>query len=164
MGPKCCRIRLEKSKDRSIYRQPRSYTFHQAMRIGYLDCFSGVAGDMWVGALLDAGLDIADLQSAVAELQLPGVSVRAQPVMRCSLAGIRFVVERNGEEIGRAPIELSAATGVGEQAIKQLRPVAPGALVPKSAASAHSHRRLADIVEIIERASTEMITELRSIV
>ncbi|MEC7584627.1 MAG: nickel pincer cofactor biosynthesis protein LarC [Planctomycetota bacterium] len=123
------------------------------MRIGYLDCFSGVAGDMWVGALLDAGLDIADLQSAVASLELPGVTVRAQQVTRCSLAGIRFVVERDGVEIGRAPIELPASAGVGETAVQQLRPMTPGALAPKTAASAHSHRRLADIVEILERAA-----------
>ena len=35
------------------------------MRIAILDAWSGVAGDMWVGALLDAGVPLAPLRAAV---------------------------------------------------------------------------------------------------
>jgi hypothetical protein len=63
------------------------------MRIGYLDCFAGVAGDMWVGALVDAGVRLDDLAAAVASLGLPGVRLRAERVRRAGLAGCRFVVE-----------------------------------------------------------------------
>ncbi|MEM7202152.1 MAG: nickel pincer cofactor biosynthesis protein LarC [Planctomycetota bacterium] len=62
------------------------------MLIGYLDCFSGVSGDMWVGALLDAGLDLGRLQPAVASLGLPGVEIAARPVRRSGLAGTKFDV------------------------------------------------------------------------
>ena len=34
-------------------------------RVLYFDCFSGIAGDMTVGALLDAGLPFADLEGAL---------------------------------------------------------------------------------------------------
>ena len=61
------------------------------MTIAWLDCFSGVAGDMWVGALLDAGLPLADLQGPVASLGLD-VSLHAERVKRGSLAGVRFRV------------------------------------------------------------------------
>ena len=63
------------------------------MTIAWLDCFSGVAGDMWVGALLDAGLPLADLEGPVASLGLDGVSLHAERVKRGSLAGIHFRVD-----------------------------------------------------------------------
>jgi hypothetical protein len=63
------------------------------MRIAFLDCAAGVAGDMWVGALLDAGLPLAVLERAVRSLGLPGVSIRAERVRRGGLIGTRFVVD-----------------------------------------------------------------------
>jgi uncharacterized protein (TIGR00299 family) protein len=41
------------------------------VRIGYFDCFSGISGDMTLGALVDAGVDPRAIQSAVATLGLP---------------------------------------------------------------------------------------------
>lgn len=66
------------------------------MTLAYLDCFSGVAGDMWVGALLDLGLAIDDLRPAVDSLGLPGVSLHSEPVTRGSLRGEHFQVRVAG--------------------------------------------------------------------
>jgi uncharacterized protein (TIGR00299 family) protein len=41
------------------------------VRIGYFDCFSGISGDMTLGALVDAGVDAGAIQAAVASLGLP---------------------------------------------------------------------------------------------
>jgi uncharacterized protein (TIGR00299 family) protein len=41
------------------------------VRIGYFDCFSGISGDMTLGALVDAGVDPHAIQRAVASLGLP---------------------------------------------------------------------------------------------
>ena len=103
------------------------------MRVAVFDAWSGVAGDMWVGALLDAGLPMAPLAAAVRSLQLPGVSVRASSVLRASLRGTHFVVDIAPE----APFAPAAS---------QASPLLPGA------ASGHVHRRLADIERIVQRA------------
>jgi uncharacterized protein (TIGR00299 family) protein len=42
------------------------------VRVGYFDCFSGISGDMTLGALVDAGVDPRPIQQAVTSLGLPG--------------------------------------------------------------------------------------------
>lgn len=56
------------------------------MRCGHFDCFSGAAGDMIVGALIDAGCPLESLQETVRRLTLPGVSLTAEKVRRHGLA------------------------------------------------------------------------------
>lgn len=63
------------------------------MWIGYLDCFSGVAGDMLLGACVDLGWPIERLSEVVAKLRLDGVRVRAERVRRHSLAATKVHVE-----------------------------------------------------------------------
>ncbi len=56
------------------------------MRYGYVDCFSGASGDMFLGALIDAGVPVAALQAAVDALRLPEpVAIRAQTVHKGSM-------------------------------------------------------------------------------
>ncbi len=66
------------------------------MTLAFLDCFSGVAGDMWVGALLDLGLPLEDLRPAVESLGLPGVELHSERVTRGSLCGEHFQVRVAG--------------------------------------------------------------------
>jgi uncharacterized protein (TIGR00299 family) protein len=125
----------------------------ETMRIGYLDCFSGVAGDMWVGALLDAGLDLGDLRDVVSAMELPGVGIRSERVHRCSLVATRFVVEQDGLEIGRAPEQSDLQPKAPMVMGLKLRPAAPVSKGPRKAdGGRHVHRRLADVVEVIGRA------------
>jgi uncharacterized protein (TIGR00299 family) protein len=42
------------------------------VRVGYFDCFSGISGDMTLGALVDAGVDPRPIQEAISSLGLPG--------------------------------------------------------------------------------------------
>lgn len=63
------------------------------MRIAFLDCFSGVAGDMFLGALLDAGLDLEELRAELAKLGLEGFRIEAESVRRQGIQGVRVEVE-----------------------------------------------------------------------
>ncbi len=63
------------------------------MKVCYLDCFSGIAGNMVLGALVDAGLDFELLRSELAKLKLEGVVLRAAKTKRGGLAGTNVSVE-----------------------------------------------------------------------
>jgi uncharacterized protein (TIGR00299 family) protein len=52
------------------------------MRIAYFDCPSGAAGDMIMGALVDAGVPFEALRSELAKLHLPGWSLERREVMK----------------------------------------------------------------------------------
>jgi uncharacterized protein (TIGR00299 family) protein len=56
------------------------------MRIAILDAFSGIAGDMTLGALIDVGLDPEWLRALPAQLGLDGVTVQIQDVRRADIA------------------------------------------------------------------------------
>ena len=62
------------------------------MRIGYFDCFSGVSGDMILGALVDAGLGVERLQATVAGLGLSGIRITAEQVKRGAFVGTQVHV------------------------------------------------------------------------
>jgi uncharacterized protein (TIGR00299 family) protein len=68
-------------------------------RIGYLDCFSGVSGDMLLGALLDAGLQREALEGELARLKLPGYRLEVSKAERAGLAATRVEVV----PVGKAP-------------------------------------------------------------
>lgn len=52
------------------------------MKIAYLDCMSGVSGDMMLGALIDAGADLATIQSGIDSLGLPSCRLDVQEVKK----------------------------------------------------------------------------------
>ena len=61
------------------------------MRICYLDAFSGISGDMLVGALADAGADSSAIVDALQSLAA-GASVSFEKVKRCGIAASKFHV------------------------------------------------------------------------
>jgi len=67
-------------------------------KILYFDCYSGISGDMTLGALLDLGLDLQQLRAMLGELNLPGYHLEAEKVKRGGIAGTRAVV-RLGEKM-----------------------------------------------------------------
>jgi hypothetical protein len=67
------------------------------MRIAYFDTFSGISGDMTVGAWIDLGLPLARLRETVALLRLEGVEVSSERVERSGIGATKFHVRVHGE-------------------------------------------------------------------
>lgn len=63
------------------------------MALAYLDCFSGMSGDMFLGALLDAGLSFERLQAGLAALPLDGYRLALEPYADKGIRGTRLMVQ-----------------------------------------------------------------------
>jgi hypothetical protein len=65
------------------------------MRIAYLDCFAGIAGDMFLGALIDAGVPLEVLQQATAALNVDA-SLKIERVDRSGISATKVHVLEGG--------------------------------------------------------------------
>ncbi len=62
------------------------------MKIAYFDCFSGVSGNMILGALLDAGLKRRELESELAKLKLSGYKINVKKIIKEGLSATKVNV------------------------------------------------------------------------
>ncbi len=67
------------------------------MRIAYLECFSGMSGDMFLGALVDAGVPTQTLEQAVAALNV-GARLEISRVVRSGISATKVDVYVDGEK------------------------------------------------------------------
>ena len=69
------------------------------MKIVYFDCFSGISGDMIIGALLDLGLNFNYLKEELKKLKLKDYKIEAKKVVKNGIAAIKFdVIELHKHE------------------------------------------------------------------
>jgi pyridinium-3,5-bisthiocarboxylic acid mononucleotide nickel chelatase len=69
--------------------------------IAYFDCFSGISGDMVLGALVDAGVDLVALEAQLRKLKLPGWSISANKVQRRGIHATQVRVEVEADHHGQ---------------------------------------------------------------
>jgi len=67
------------------------------MNIAYFDCASGIAGDMTLAALIDAGADLAAVQAGIDSLGLPGCRLVTSEVKRRGFRGLALTIEHEPE-------------------------------------------------------------------
>jgi uncharacterized protein (TIGR00299 family) protein len=139
------------------------------MRIAYLECFSGISGDMFLGALVDAGVPLQLLQETVAALGV-GAKLEVSRVVRSGISATKIDVWVDGEKDmpreeywARQDAEHSHAHGgehhdhPHEHARSHSHQHAHGEASRARATALHrhehSHRGLSEIREIISAAA-----------
>jgi uncharacterized protein (TIGR00299 family) protein len=96
------------------------------MRIAYLDCSSGISGDMTLGALVDAGVPLDRLNEAIGSLGLAGVKLLAQEVKKHGFRATQVTVEHEPEHKHRhlhhieAMIDGSRLTGGQKETARRI--------------------------------------------
>ena len=83
----------------------------------FFDCFAGISGDMTLGALIDLGLPVEELQGLIAALGLADVSLTARRVTKEHLTGVKVDIEAGAPQRARTYTEICAlieAAGLSE--------------------------------------------------
>lgn len=71
------------------------------MKTAYFDCLSGISGDMTLGALVDAGADLDQLNAAIRSLGLPNCHLTASEVKKRGFRAMQVTVEYEEEHAHR---------------------------------------------------------------
>ena len=100
----------------------------------YFDCFAGAAGDMILGALIDAGVPFEEVQRALGSLAVDGVSVSVDRVLKTGVSSLKFRVTES----------------------------TPDCRVPTSDTRAHRHYHLKHIYAAIEKAALPPAAKARA--
>jgi hypothetical protein len=77
-------------------------------KIAYIDCFSGISGNMILGALVGAGLEIQQLRTELAHLPVYDYTVEAEPVHRRGLQGTHVTVNVKEQGVERHLADVEA--------------------------------------------------------
>jgi len=117
----------------------------------YFDCFAGAAGDMILGALIDAGVPMTHVQEALGSLGVDGVSVELDRVLKAGVSAAKFRVR-----------DLRPPTGQGGHAHYHLKHIYAAidrsALSPGARARAlQMFRRLAEAEAAIHGTTMERV-------
>jgi len=72
------------------------------VKIAYFDCFSGISGDMCLGALINAGVPLQKLERELKKIPVTGYRLALRKVQRASLSAIKIdVIEQQQQQHGR---------------------------------------------------------------
>lgn len=76
------------------------------MKIAYFDCFSGISGDMCLGALVNAGVSITELEKELKKIPIRGYRLNAKKVNRSHFVAAKVDVQTKGSGVrGKEPFK-----------------------------------------------------------
>jgi uncharacterized protein (TIGR00299 family) protein len=88
------------------------------MRVAHFDCFSGISGDMVLGAILDAGVDADAIRAVLDSLGLP-IKLEVEKVKRCGFAATKATIEAADQENYRFLPDVEAILNKGKLTDRQ---------------------------------------------
>ncbi|MHB1253137.1 MAG: nickel insertion protein, partial [Candidatus Humimicrobiaceae bacterium] len=71
-------------------------------KVLYIDCFSGISGDMMIGALIDLGLDFNFLKKELKKIKINGYEIELIKVKKSGIKASKFEVKVTGRQTHRS--------------------------------------------------------------
>ena len=129
------------------------------MRIAYFDCFSGISGNMVLGALVDAGLDVERLKAELAHLPVSGYTLSAEPAQRRGLRGTHVEVTVSEQHVERHLHEIEEIID-GSELPGQVKATSRAIFRRLAQAEAHVHGIPTDHVHFHEVGAMDAIVDV----
>ncbi|HTY56873.1 MAG TPA: nickel pincer cofactor biosynthesis protein LarC [Candidatus Binataceae bacterium] len=125
----------------------------------YLDAFSGLSGDMLLGALLDAGLDLRELEHALASLRLSGYRISSRRRELSGISAVKFDVEVLEPQPERTLVEIRTLIEQSQLA-PAVKETAIAAFVALAEAEAKVHHSTPEHVHFHEVGAVDSIIDI----
>jgi uncharacterized protein (TIGR00299 family) protein len=127
--------------------------------VAWFHCFAGIAGDMALGSLLDAGADLGEVLALLERLPMRGWTLEAEPVLRGGIAATRAVVSAEDTVVVRTHAHIVGLVGEARLPDRVTRRAldAFGALAE---VEARLHRRPVDQVHFHEVGGHDTIIDI----
>lgn len=129
------------------------------MRLAYLDCASGISGDMTLGALVDAGVDLAAVQEGVDSLGLPSCRLRVEQVKKAGFRATQLTVEHEPEHKHRHLHHIEAMIA-GSTLTERQRELARRIFLKLAQAEAKVHGSTIEKVHFHEVGAVDSIADI----
>jgi len=131
----------------------------ETLTVAWFHCFSGIAGDMALGALVDAGADLDEVRAVCERLPVGGWAIEAEPVLRGGLGATKIHVHVEETTVVRTA---SHIVGLIEEARlpDRVRDTALGAFHALAEAEGRLHRRPPSQVHFHEVGSLDAILDV----
>ena len=130
----------------------------------YIDCFAGVAGDMFLGAFLDLGLPLATLREALGSLAIDHGTIASERVLRAGVSATKFTLVEPALQ-QQQPASIQAAASHSHAAGPHLHAHShePGLDHHTHDSGGAGHHRLADIERYINRSALSAASRARAV-
>ncbi len=128
------------------------------MKVAHFDCFSGISGDMTLGALIDAGVDAEAIRCGIASLGLP-IKLEIEKVRKGGFAATHVHVEAPEEDTHRFLPDVEEILGRGNLTAGQ-RELALGIFRRLAQAEATVHGMPLDKVHFHEVGALDSLADI----
>ena len=127
--------------------------------LAWFHCFAGIAGDMAMASLIDAGADVDEVRNLLELLPLPGWSLDVEAVLRGGIAATRVTVKTEETAVVRT---YSHITGLVEEARlpERVRARAQAVFAALAEVEGRLHRRPAEQVHFHEVGGVDAIVDI----
>jgi uncharacterized protein (TIGR00299 family) protein len=128
------------------------------VRVAHFDCFSGISGDMVLGAVIDAGVPADAVRAALDSLGLP-IKLEVERVIRCGFAATKATIEAADQEDYRFLPDVEAIIAKGSLTPKQ-RELAAAIFRKIATAEAAAHGMPLERVHFHEVGALDSIADI----